>query len=340
MSELDEVIKNIKNQNSVRKGNDGKYIFPRLKSGILALDIALAGGLTLSNAHLIYGEKSSGKTTLYTMFIKQAQRMFPDKKAFIMDIEGTYNTKYAQKLGVDLERLYINTPESGEEAVDIFDGVCRADDVSIVVVDSLAMLTPTKEIEKSAVDSIVAEQARLIGRMYRKAVNALTTERLRGHLPCVIHINQFRTKVGVMFGDPRTLPGGRAPEYCTSHNILMKNKEHMVDKGEYAGFVDYNEHSFHITKDKTGGRVKEGAFKLIRDKDITGLPECYIDQTKTIITQGCMAGLVEKAGAFIKFNDMKFQGVDKVTEYFIEHPEVQEALQDSIVDYYVKKWDV
>jgi recombination protein RecA len=315
----------------------------RVRLGVFILDLALGGGLALSKTAMFYGEKSAGKTTLALMAVARTQRMFPDRAVIWIDIEGTLDKNWARKLGVDLDRLIIVEPETGEEAVDLADGLLRANETSMVVTDSIAMLIPMKEIEGSAEDSLPGVHARLVGNYIRRVNNALLTERHRGRRPIVLHINQFRMKIGVMFGDPRTLPGGKALEFATSQQVLVSNKEKRVEKGDNVGIVSHNEHSFQITKDKTGGRLKEGTFILVRESELMGgLPEAYVKQTKTILTWAERAGLVSSGagGSYDLGKYGKLRGEDRVTEFFVKEPQICEALQIDTLKFFQKKWDI
>lgn len=310
----------------------------RIRTGILALDLALGGGFKLSRCHMLYGEKSTGKSTIAALLVASLQRKFPNQYVAWIDIEGTFDKVWAKRLGVDLDRLLISEPSSGEEAVDIADGLIRTPDICGIVVDSIAALTPTKEIEASAADHLMGVHAKLIGTFLRKVNQAMISGRKHGRYPVVLHLNQFRSKIGVVFGDPRVLPGGKALEFFTSQQVQTYNKEHKLDKGPDAGLVVYNEHSFVVTKDKTGGRLKEGKFKLIRDES-QGFPVGFIDQAKTIISFATTAGLYKGAGASHNFDGLVIKGShEDVSRFFLENPEEYDKIQEKIIQYYVDLW--
>lgn len=342
-SELSDVMKKFAKDygvGTIRRGTDSVVNFGRLRTGILIVDIALGGGWRCSSGCMIYGERSAGKTTLALLSIKEAQRQFPDKAAVWIDVEGTLDLKWAEKLGVDLTRLLVIEPDSGEDAVDQADAMMRTEDVSMVVTDSIAFLSPMKEIEASAEDNQMALQARLVGRYIRRVNNAMLRERKRNHYPIVMHLNQFRMKIGVFFGDPRTLPGGKALEFSTSQQVLMTNKEILADKGDDKGIVLHNEHAFTVTKDKTGGRLKEGKFVLVRDES-EGFPPGYINQTKTILTHANIAGLYTGGGTSHKLDGLgSFRTHDEIGKFFFENPKKQFDFMTRIVDFYRAKWDI
>lgn len=337
-SELGNVVKAI-NQNygtgiaSFGNANKGVY-HARLRTGIFILDLALSGGFLMSRGSMIYGERSAGKTTTAILLCIHAQRMFPDKVAVWIDVEGTFDVDWFVKLGGDPDRLLILEPETGEQAIDMADGVVRSLESAIVVTDSIAMLTPMKEIESSAEDAIMGLHARLIGNYLRRVNNAFLVERHRGHRPLILHLNQFRTKIGMVFGDPRTLPGGKALEFCTTQQVEVKNKEHINDKGD----IEYNEHSFKITKDKTGGRIREGKYKLVRDPDAFSprLPEGYIDQIKSVLEYGARVGLVE--GQYRVEGHGTFRSSAAAQEYFLERGDAYVKLQYDIINRHRAMW--
>jgi recombination protein RecA len=235
---------------------------------------------------------------------------------------------------VDIDRVLLIEPSTGEEAVDQFDAVIRAQETCFIGLDSVAMVTPFKEIDSSAEDNQIGLQARLIGKMLRRANNAVLQERRNEHHPTICLLNQFRMKAGLVFGDPRTLPGGKALEFATSQQVELKNKE-ARDKD---GIVIFNEHSFTITKDKTGGRLKEGKFKLVRDES-QNAPVGYIDQAASIIEFGEKAGLVSGRYEIDGFKH-KFRGKDDLKAYLIEHPAEEALICHKIVQVYRKRWGV
>lgn len=321
------------NNRIIRLGNDERAFYGRISTGILSLDLALGGGFKSSRGSLIYGEKSTGKSTVALLTIVSLLRDNPDQVAAYIDLEGTFDPDYAKRLGVDLSRFVLIEPESGEEAVDLAAAIFSTKEVGIVVTDSIAMLTPMKEIDESAEKSFPGIHARLTGNYLRRLNNAMLRERHRDHYALVLHINQFRMRIGVMFGDPRTLPGGKALEFCTSQQVITYNKEHQKD-----GIVMFNEHEFKITKDKTGGRLKEGKFKLIRDTESTGLPEGYIDQARTIINFGTRVGIV--VGRYELEPYGKFKSADALSLFFAENREAELEVCGRIIREYQKKWGI
>lgn len=311
------------------------------RTGILSLDLCLGGGWKRSSAGMLYGEKSSGKSTLALQSIATLHHNDPDVMAGWVDVEGTLDKAWARKIGVDLERLLIVEPETGEHAVDLADAMLRAREIGMVVTDSIAMLVPMKEIDESVEQETMALQARLVGKYIRKTNNAVIKERSRGHSPVLLHINQFRMKVGLVFGDPRVLPGGKALEFSTTQQIEAKNKEHLGKDDEGNNVVLYNEHNFKITKNKGGGPMKEGMFKLIRTEGHEDLPETWVNQAKTIYKYGSQVGLITGAPSSFTFEGFgNFRGGPALNAWALENPEGYDEMQDQIISAFRKKWNL
>jgi recombination protein RecA len=310
-----------------------KLSYPRIPTGVFPLDLALAGGFLSSRGHMVYGEKSAGKSTTTLRAAANAQAIYPDEVIGYVDVEGTFDPDYFEKLGGDMERLYHVEPESGEHAIDIADALARTKEISMLITDSIAMLTPMKEIEASAEDAQMGVHARLIGNYLRRLGSAIVAERHRGHRLTALHINQFRMKIGVVFGDPRALPGGKALEFSTSQQVEIKNSEKA---DETTGMVKTNEHTFKITKDKTGGRYKAGKFFVVRDPAAhNGWPE------GTVIQAGSMLEMAKRIGLS---NGKDFQGFgtargkDEWQDRFVKDPELLSRVQNMIIDKYRELW--
>jgi recombination protein RecA len=313
----------------------------RRRSGVLALDLCLGGGFTKARANMIYGEKSSGKTTTIIKSIATMMRNDPEAMAAWIDVEGTFDMKWAIKHGVDPDRLVVVEPETGEHAVDLADAMLRAREIEWVVTDSIAMLIPMRELDESAEQETMALQARLVGKYIRKTNNALIKEKARGHMPLLTHINQFRMKVGLIFGDPRTLPGGKALEFSTTQQIEIKAAEHKGKDEDGNEVVVFNEHNVKITKNKGGGPMKEAMFKLIRLKDFEDKPEAWVDQCNTIFKFGQQARLITgTAGQFEVYDEGKFKGNPAFSRWALAEPDRYNRLQDRIIEHFRKRWDL
>lgn len=318
--ELSETLKKIGKMHGegiVTTGNVPPMV-EHIPTGIFSLDMATFGGIPQGLVTLLYGWESSGKTTLSMKAIAGAQKKYPSKAVSIIDIEGTFDFNWARNgHGVDTDALVYSRPSSGEQALDIADAIIRAEETSLIVIDSLAALIPTKELEKSFEDSVVGDQARLIGRFVRKVQQGLLEERRRGHAPGIILVNQWRYKVGVMHGDPRTLPGGMAQHYVAGLKIDIKNKEKAGRDSRNIEVIDYNEHSFSIAKNKLGNGIRTGEFTMIRNPT-NPLGAGFIDDAKTVVAYAIKMGLVGGSGGRYTFDGVPgetFRKYDDIAEY-------------------------
>jgi len=270
--------------------------FKHIPTDIFSLDMGLFGGIPEGVISLIYGWAGSGKTTLCGRVIGQAQKKYPDMAAVFIDAEGTYQPEWGRRHGVDNTRMALVQPESGEQALDLARSLVKAEEVSVVVVDSLAALVPMKELDKSMEDLTVGEQGRLISRFCRVLQADLLSERKRGHRPAILWINQYRMKIGTMFGDPRTLPGGEAQHFAAAVKIEMKNKEVMGKTANGIQTVDYNEHAFKIAKNKVGTGVREGEFVMVRNPS-NPLGPGFVDDARAVINWARTTGDVTGGGS-------------------------------------------
>lgn len=309
-----------------------KAAFRHCPTGIFILDMALFGGIPEGLVTQIHGWESGGKTTLAARVAGNMQRKYPDKAVALIDAEGTFDKPWGTRHGVDIDRLVLAQPGSGEQALDIADALLRAKETSLVILDSLPALVPVKEVESSVEDAQVALQARLIGKFLRKAAQALLDERKRGRFPALLLINQFRTKIGVMHGDPNILPGGNALRYIKSVDVRIMNKEVLGRDARDTECVDYNEHTFTIKKNKIGNGIRTGEFKMIRNPDHPRGPG-FIDEGRAIITYAQKFGLFGGGGASWRLSDVdqKFGKIDDAIEYIYDHPEYKLGLTRRLI---------
>jgi recombination protein RecA len=314
-TELDETLTSItKKYGPV--SNKGTHINApqRISTGSFILDLCTLGGIPQGRQSMIVGEKHAGKTTIACKIIANAQRKYPDSVAVFMDCEKAFDTVWAKKLGVDLERIQVVESQIGEHAVDMADLFVSTEQVSILVIDSLATLLPFAEADSSAEDAHIGLQSRLIGRLCRKITGSMVHERLRGHEPAVLYINQFRTRIGQMYGDNRIAPGGRAVEHFPSLVWRMLNKE-TVGKDQYdVDVVTHNVHEFAITKNKVNNGPRQGEFKLCRMDDLdSGLHDGDVDDSPTVLAYAKKFGVFTGGGKYWK---LEFDG----QEYSLESP--------------------
>jgi recombination protein RecA len=285
-SELNDTMAAIKKRYgdaSIRLASN-VYQPDRISTGVFTLDFALLGGIPHNRISMIVGERHAGKSMLANMIIANAQRQYPEQTPVLLDVEGTFESTWAEKLGVDLERLPTISCETGEMGVDVGDAIIQSAETSLLVVDSLAALVPMKEVESSAEDAHVGLQARLIGSFIRRLTSGLIKERKRGHYVTVLFLNQFRTKIGVTYGDPRTIPGGKALEFATSVQVIIKNKEKSGSTAEGIDTMLANEHAFTVTKNKLNNGPRTGEFVLVREPDEeSGLLPGDVDDASTVL---------------------------------------------------------
>ena len=276
-----------------------------ISTGSLGLDIALgAGGLPLGRVVEIYGPESSGKTTLTLEVIASAQR--EGKVCAFIDAEHALDPVYAEKLGVDINELLISQPDTGEQALEIVDMLTRSGAIDVIVVDSVAALTPKAEIEGDMGDSHMGLQARMLSQAMRKL-----TGNLKKSNTMLIFINQIRMKIGVMFGSPETTTGGNALKFYASVRLDIRRIGAVKNGDEIVG----NETRVKVVKNKIAPPFKQTEFQILYGQGINNLGE--------LIDLGVKNGFVEKAGAWYSCNGERIgQGKANAAKYFAEHPEM------------------
>jgi recombination protein RecA len=284
-----------------------------VSTGSLGLDIALGvGGLPRGRIIEIYGPESSGKTTLTLQVIAEMQKL--GGTAAFIDAEHALDPQYAQKLGVNISDLLISQPDTGEQALEITDMLVRSGSVDIVVVDSVAALTPKAEIEGEMGDSHMGLHARLMSQALRKL-----TANIKRANTLVIFINQIRMKIGVMFGNPETTTGGNALKFYASVRLDIR-RVGAIKKGEE---VIGSETRVKVVKNKVSPPFRQTEFDILYGEGISREGE--------IIELGVQHKLVEKSGAWYSYKGNKIgQGKDNVREYLKEHPEIAQEIEGQI----------
>lgn len=297
--ELGETLRQVTKRygdNSVRTASM-IYQPDRIPFGIFTLDYAMLGGAPVSRVITLVGERSAGKSSVASKLISQAQRLYPDQTPVVIDTEGSFESTWAAKLGVDISSLPVIDCETGEMAIDIADAVVGSLETSLVIVDSIAALVPMKEQSSSAEDQFMGLQARLIGSFIRRVTSSLIHERKRGHNVTLLLLNQYRMKIGFVMGDPRTEPGGKSIEFAASVQIAIKNKE-LAGKDEFGGdAIVSNEHAFTIKKNKLNGGPRTGEFVLVRsDRPDENLQAGDIDDAPVLLSFAKRLGLYSGGG--------------------------------------------
>ncbi len=291
-----------------------------VSTGSIGLDIALGiGGLPRGRVVEIYGPESSGKTTLTLHVIAEMQKM--GGTAAFIDAEHALDSAYAAKLGVNINELLISQPDTGEQALEITDMLVRSGTVDVIVIDSVAALTPKAEIEGGMGDSHMGLQARLMSQALRKL-----TANIKRHNTLLIFINQIRMKIGVMFGSPETTTGGNALKFYASVRLDIR-RTGAIKKGED---VLGNETKVKVLKNKMAPPFKEVHFDILYGEGISRESE--------LIDLGVQLGFMDKAGAWYSYNgDRIGQGKDNVRVFLREHPALVTQLSKQVMDVLLPK---
>ncbi|MYB89856.1 MAG: recombinase RecA [Proteobacteria bacterium] len=284
-----------------------------ISTGSLALDVALGiGGLPKGRVTEIYGPESSGKTTLTLQVVAECQKQ--GGIAAFVDAEHALDPVYAEKIGVNVDDLLISQPDTGEQALEITDMLVRSGAVSIVVVDSVAALTPRAEIEGDMGDSHMGLQARLMSQALRKL-----TGNIKRSNTMVIFINQIRMKLGVMFGNPETTTGGNALKFYASVRLDIRRIGAIKQGDEVLG----NDTRVKVVKNKLAPPFKKAEFEILYGEGISRMGE--------IIDMGVQNGIVDKAGAWYSYNGERIgQGKENSRAWLKEHPEVASEIEASL----------
>ena len=309
---LAQIEKNYGKGAIMRLGNDLPVNVEAISTGSLSLDIALGiGGVPRGRIVEIYGPESSGKTTLALHVLASAQRE-GGEVAFI-DVEHALEPAYARALGVDIDNLLISQPDTGEQALEITDALVRCGAVDVVVVDSVAALVPRSELEGEMGESSVGVVARLMSQALRKLAGSISKTRC-----IVIFINQLREKIGVVYGNPETTPGGRALKYFSSVRIDVRRIETLKVGSESIG----NRTRAKIIKNKVAPPFRVAEFDIIYGEGISKLGE--------IMDLGVQLELIDKAGAWFTVGETRIQGRDGVKQYLADNPAVAAELEVKI----------
>ncbi|MEI3101796.1 MAG: recombinase RecA [Oscillospiraceae bacterium] len=296
----------------MRLGDDISVNVEALSTGSLSLDLALGiGGVPRGRIVEIYGPEASGKTTLALHVVASAQKNGGD--AAYIDVEHALEPAYARALGVDIDSLLISQPDTGEQALDIAESLVRSGAIDVLVVDSVAALIPRVELEGEVGDTVVGALARLMSQAMRRLAGAISKNNCT-----VIFINQLRQKIGVMYGNPETTPGGLALKYYASVRIDVRRVETLKNGGEMIG----NRTRAKVVKNKVAPPFREAEFDILYGEGISKVGE--------IIDLGVKLELIDKAGAWYTCNGQRIQGKDGVREYLLSNPDVCDSIEKEI----------
>ena len=318
---LEQVLNDIEKQfgkGSIMKLGENKHIKVDVcSSGCLSLDIALGvGGYPRGRIIEIYGPESSGKTTFALQAIAEHQKL--GGRAAFIDAEHALDPEYAERLGVNIDELLLSQPDTGEQALEICDALVRSQAISIIVIDSVAALVPQAEIDGEMGDSHVGLQARLMSQALRKLSGTIS----KTNTTCIF-INQLREKVGVMFGNPETTPGGRALKFYSSVRLEIRRSE-QLKMGE--GVVG-NKTSIKVVKNKVAPPFKTATVDIMYGEGVSREGE--------IVDLAAEAGIVEKTGAWYSYQGEKLgQGKENVKLILKDNPELRDELEKKVREYY------
>ena len=293
-----------------------------IPTGALSLDIALGiGGIPRGRIIEVFGPESSGKTTLALHMIAEAQKM--GGEAAFIDAEHALDPVYAKHLGVDIDNLIVSQPDTGEQALEIAEALVRSGALDIIVVDSVAALVPKAEIDGDMGDAHVGLQARLMSQALRKLAGVINKSK------CVIvFINQLREKVGVMFGNPETTPGGRALKFYASVRLDIRRVESIKQDGDVVG----NRTRVKVVKNKVAPPFREAEFDIIYGKGIS--------KEGNLLDIAVNLNIIEKSGSWFSYNGERIgQGRENVKAYLQENPEIANELEEKIRENYAQAFE-
>ncbi len=311
---LGQIEKQFGKGSVMKMGDKGTMAVESIPTGALALDIALGiGGLPRGRVVEIYGPESSGKSTLAMHVVAEAQRN--GGVCAYVDAEHAMDPVYAAKIGVDVDELLISQPDTGEQALEISDMLIRSGAIDVLVVDSVAALTPRAEIEGEMGDTHVGLQARLMSQALRKLTGNLN----KSQTICIF-INQLREKIGVMFGSPETTPGGRALKFYSSVRLDIRRIESIKDGVEVVG----NRTRVKIVKNKVAPPFRQAEFDIMYGKGIS--------REGSLLDIGVEHDIVKKSGAWYTYEGEQLgQGRENAKAFLTEHPEVMVEIQDRVL---------
>ncbi len=284
-----------------------------IPTGCLPLDLALGvGGLPRGRVSEVFGPEASGKTTLCLHVVAEAQKA--GGTAAFIDVEHALDPARAAMVGVDLDNMLISQPDNAEQALEIVETLVRSNAVDVIVIDSVAALVPKAEIEGEMGDSVMGAQARLMSQALRKLTGAISKSKT-----VVVFTNQIRQKIGIMFGNPETTPGGLALKFYSSIRIDLRKIANIKTS---AGIIVGSQHRARIIKNKIAPPFKEAEFDIMNTEGIS----IY----GSMVDLAIQHGLIVKAGAFFKIDNLNFQGREAVKTYLKDHPEKTNSLKKDI----------
>lgn len=302
----------------------------RLPIGIYPFDFASGGGFPRGKLSIVWGKESTGKTNMLLMALAANQRLEPEKRNVFIDVEHSYDKKWAARLGVDNKKLVLFKPDYGEQAVDIIQACIQADDVGVIGIDSIAALIPTNEMDSTAEKAQVGGNALLVSKLMKKTVLELSKASRRGSYPTIIAVNQYRLKIGIMFGNPETQPGGNALKHTSGLTIHMRGTD-IIDKDIDEKRPAFKEMKGKIQKFKVPILYQnfEFMFPVITKG---GLTIGQVDSWKTVVIQLKELGWLYKHKTKVICLDAEFATFKAVKEYFDANPDIYAQVQEKITE--------
>ena len=314
---LDRALSQIERQYGkgtiMRLGRDEKLDVPVISTGSLSLDLALGvGGVPRGRVVEVFGPESSGKTTLTLHIVANAQKN--GGTAAFIDVEHALDPDYAKRLGVNLDSLLVNQPDTGEQALEIAELLTRSNAIDVIVIDSVAALVPRAELEGQMGDTHVALQARLMSQALRKLTSVISKSKT-----CLIFINQIREKIGVMFGNPETTPGGRALKFYSSVRIDIRRIGSIKDGEHIIG----NRVRANVAKNKVAAPFRKAEFDIMFNQGIS--------RSGDIVDLGVEKQVIEKSGTWFSYGDIRLgQGRENTKKFIDSKPELLKEIEQTI----------
>ena len=310
---LSQIEKQFGKGSIMKLGSDVRVDVPAIPTGALSLDLALGvGGVPRGRVVEIFGPESSGKTTLTLSILAQAQKA--GGTAAFIDAEHAFDSAYAQKIGVNLDELLISQPDTGEQALEIVETLVRSNAVDVVAIDSVAALTPRAEIEGEMGDSHMGLQARLMSQALRKLTAAISKSRT-----CAIFINQIRMKIGVMFGNPETTPGGRALKFYSSIRLDLRGLEQIKSGDTIIG----NRVRAKVVKNKVAPPFRKADFDIMYEEGIS-----YVG---SVLDAAEGLEVIQKSGAWLSFAGQRIaQGKENAKQFLKDNPDILKQIEEQV----------
>ena len=310
---LSQIEKQFGKGSIMRLGQETKVDVPAIPTGALSLDVALGvGGIPRGRVVEVFGPEASGKTTLCLSIIAEAQKR--EGAAAFIDAEHAFDSTYATRIGVNLDDLLISQPDTGEQALEIAETLVRSNAVDVIVIDSVAALTPRAEIEGEMGDTHIGLQARLMSQALRKLTAAISKSKTS-----VIFINQIRMKIGIMFGNPETTPGGRALKFYSSVRLDIRRIGYLKKGDETIG----THVRVKVVKNKVAPPFKKAEFDILPDEGIS--------KAGCILDMAIDKGIIAKSGAWFSYgNEQIGQGKEQAREYLKKNPKALEEIEGKI----------